>query len=303
MVILAPALSGTSLDISFFSATSRCVRCRFAVEFFRLRVPSRLACTARSSSECSAGARSPPRAEELMSWNRRDHLAAAGALGLRRRARTPRRRRRTRRLQYAIPDADVVGALRRASVVPGNYKMLTALPDQPADQGVARAREDRAAGDHRDRGPARHGEGDDRHRSGHRHHRRDRVRPGRAERTTRTSCDAAHGKFSAATIDKIGEADAQGRRSRSAPAAWVDPGDGTAVAVTKDGVLLAGHAGAREGADGRHAGRRRRTAPARTSATRPTCSAQKPVFAVVLTMSQTARTEALKNMLEGGRTS
>jgi hypothetical protein len=102
-----------------------------------------------------------------------------------------------------------------------------------------------------------------------------------------------HGKFNAATLDKL--ARAAGRASIKAGAgAWFDAGGNNAVGVTKNGVLIAGTSSLVK--DRINASWR---APALTSgnlAYAKEVLGQKPVFAFVMNLSSTARAEALANL-------
>jgi hypothetical protein len=144
-------------------------------------------------------------------------------------------------LEYAIPDADVVGHFDAASVVPGNYKVLTQLPDQPAIKANPEfAKAIRKALDEIE-GP------------------RNFAKAMVGLDPVTDVCDAtafmqikgkhdvnfivvAHGKFQPATIDKIAKLSNKAA-VKVGGATWVDPGnDGPAVGITKSGVLIAGTA-------------------------------------------------------------
>ena len=193
-------------------------------------------------------------------------------------------------LQYAIADADVVGHFDAASVIPGNYKVLTQLPDQPAIKSspelakVVRQLINEIEGP---RGMAKSMVGLDPVTD---------VSDLTAFFQLQDKHDpnfvvAVHGKFSSAIVDKI--AKLTGKASiKSGGGTWVDSGDGNGFGITKDGTLIAGTATLIKD---RMADTWK--APAHAAGSNLGYAAEvlggKPVFAVVLTMSQAARTQML----------
>jgi hypothetical protein len=196
-------------------------------------------------------------------------------------------------LQYAIPDADVVGHVDIASLVPGNYKVLMGLPDQPAIKASPDLQKLVKKAINEVEGPRGMAKG----------------MIGLDPVTDLNDATLflqvvphhdpnfvaiAHGKFGTATIDKIGKL-MNKPTIKVGSAAWVDSGDGPAVGITKDGVLIAGtpllvkERIADTWKSPPHG-------PGTNLGYAADVLAQKPVFAFVLTMSQTARTEAMKNM-------
>jgi len=196
-------------------------------------------------------------------------------------------------LQYAVADADFIAHFDVGAVVPSNYKVLANLPNQPqikASPELAKAIRKMVAEVDGPRGLVKGMTGID---------------------LTSDISDATaffqivpkqdpnyvvtvHGKFNTGTVDKI--AKAAGRTSIKAGAgAWFDAGDNNAVAVTKDGVLLAGTTSLVKDrmADGWKS-------PAAAAGTNlgnaKDILSQKPVFAMVINLSPTARAEALANM-------
>ena len=198
-------------------------------------------------------------------------------------------------LQYAVADADVAIHLDAASVVPGNYKLLGQLADQPQIKSSPELQE-----------IVRNAVSE--------------VEGARALAKMTTGLDvttdiydataffqivphadptfvlAVHGKFTPANLDKIA-----GLSGKSA----AKLGSGTlvdstnarepAIALTKDGVLLVGTPGLVRDrlADGWKP-------PSHDATTNLGYVAEaisaKPVFAVVLTMSSAARTEAIGHL-------
>jgi hypothetical protein len=141
-------------------------------------------------------------------------------------------------LQYAIPNADVVGFFDVASVVPGNYKLLTQLADQPqikASPELAKA--------------VRQALGE--------------VEAARGLAKTTIGIDPAtdiddvsaffqfvpkhdpnivltvHGRFKTELIDKIATMTHQAS-AKAGGGTFVETGEGNGVGLTKDGVLIAG---------------------------------------------------------------
>jgi len=200
-------------------------------------------------------------------------------------------------LQYAMPNADVVVHFDAGSVVPNNYKVLTALPNNPgikASPELAKMVR-KAIGE---------------------------VEGGRGLAKTATGIDLAsdvndatmffqivpnrdpnyvavmHGNFSAANVDKIAKMKKGMAVVKVGDASMVEMGDENAIAVTKDGTMIAGTVGLvkeRVAATWK--------APARAANSNLAYAAevlgQKPVFALVMTLSPTARKEALAKI--GGK--
>jgi hypothetical protein len=196
-------------------------------------------------------------------------------------------------LEYAVVDADVVAHFDVGSVLPNNYKVLTNLANQPqikASPELAKAVRKMVAEVDGPRGLVKGMTGID-------------VTTDISDATAffqivpkqdPNYVVAVHGKFTANTVDRI--AKAAGRTSIKAGAgAWFDAGDNNAVAVTKNGTLLAGTTSLVKDrmADAWKA-------PALTAGTNlgnaKDILSQKPVFAMVINLSQTARAEALANM-------
>lgn len=196
-------------------------------------------------------------------------------------------------LEYAVADADVIAHFDVGAVVPNNYKVLTSLPNQPqikASPELAKAVRKMVAEVDGPRGLVKGMTGID-------------VTTDVSDATAffqivpkqdPNYVVAVHGKFNAATVDKI--AKAAGRTSIKAGAgAWFDAGDNNAVAVTKNGVLLAGTTSLVKDrmAD---AWKSPAIAAGTNLGNAKDILGQKPVFALVVNLSQTARTEALANM-------
>jgi hypothetical protein len=196
-------------------------------------------------------------------------------------------------LEYAVPDADVIAHFDVGSVVPNNYKVLTNLPNQPqikASPELAKAVRKMIAEVEGPRGLAKGMTGID-------------VATDIYDATAffqivpkqdPNYLVAVHGKFNAATVDKI--AKAAGRASIKVGAgAWFDAGDNNAIGVTKRGVLIAGTTSLVKD-------RINDTwkAPALTAGTNLAYAkevlGQKPVFAFVMNLSATARAEALAEL-------
>ncbi len=195
-------------------------------------------------------------------------------------------------LEYAVPDADIVAHFDAASVIPGNYKALQALPDQPAIKSspeLQRDIRDLVTQVDAPRGMLKGMLGID-------------LTTDIADATAfvqivpdhdPNAVLAVHGKFTTATIDKI--AKLTGTASVKAGAgAWAQLDGDNAVALTKDGVLLAGKASLvkeRMG-DGWKM-------PPHGAGTNLGYAAEvingKPVFALVMTLSPAARKFAIEH--------
>ncbi len=196
-------------------------------------------------------------------------------------------------LQYAIADADLVAHVDIASIVPGNYKKLVALADQPqikASPELAKIVRKAVAEIEGPRGLVKNMVGIDITTD---------VSDATAFLRFVPKADpnvvvAVHGKFKPDSLTKIAKM-TRTAEVKDAGGVWVDLGDGNAVALTKSGVLLAGSTPLVK----------ERVAttwqkPALTAGTNLGNIAEvikaKPVFAVFMTLSQAARTEALAKM-------
>ena len=197
-------------------------------------------------------------------------------------------------LQYALADADVVAHFDAASVIPGNYKLLTQLPDQPQIKASAElSKLVRQA--------------------------ITEVEGGRGLAKGLTGIDFAtdvsdatifvqlvpnqqpsfvatvHGKLSTTIIDKIAKI-THGQVTKVGAGSMVEAtGDAPAVGITNDGVMIAGTprlVRERLGDDWK--------TPPHGAGTSLGYAAEvlggKPVFAVILTMSASARKEAIGSL-------
>jgi hypothetical protein len=190
-------------------------------------------------------------------------------------------------LAYAVPDADLVVHFDAAAVIPNNYKVLTNLSNQPsikASPELARMVRKAVAEIDGPKGFALSSTGIDLTKD---------VSDVTAfiqfvPKQDPTMVVAAHGRFSTANIDKI--AKLVGKSSvKSGGGAWVDLGDGNAVAVTKSGVLLGGSATL---VKDRVSDTWKAPAPSTMQNVADVINT-KPVFAVNVQLSQAARTELL----------
>ena len=144
-------------------------------------------------------------------------------------------------LQYAMPDADIVIHFDAASVVPGNYKVLTQLPDQPQIKASPELAKTVRQLINEVEGPRSMAKGmigfdpvnDLSDVTAFAQHVPDAPQP--------TFVVVAHGKFTPAMLDKMGKLTGK-TVVKSGAASLIDMGDGNAVALAKDGVLLAGAA-------------------------------------------------------------
>jgi hypothetical protein len=194
-------------------------------------------------------------------------------------------------LEYAIPDADVVAHFDVASVVPGNYKKLAELADQPqikASPELAKLVRQAVTEVDSTRGLVRSMTGID-------------LTSDLADATAFVQAAhhaeplvvvAAHGKFSAATIDKIGTLVHKPVIRVKNGAAWVGIDDNNAVAITSDGVLLFGAKGLL-GERTRNEWKAPPHGPGTNLGYAADVIAGKPVFAVVTTLSDAARADAV----------
>jgi hypothetical protein len=192
-------------------------------------------------------------------------------------------------LEYAMPDADVIAFADIGAMVPGNYKVLTNLANQPQIKGnpeLLRAVKKMVAEVEGPRGLVKSMVGIDLATDVSDVTASLKIIPKRDPEFV----VAVHGKFTTATIDKV--AGMAGKQSMKVGAnAWFDAGDGNAVGV-KNGVMLAGSISLIKDrmADAYKA-------PALTAGTNlgnaSEVLAGKPVVAIVVGLSATARKEAL----------
>jgi hypothetical protein len=193
-------------------------------------------------------------------------------------------------LQYAMSDADIVVHFDAGSVIPNNYKVLKNLQNQPqikASPELAKAVRKMVAEVDGPRGLAQQMVGVDLTTD---------VSDATAFIKINKGSDpnvlvSVHGKFKIDTVDKIGKMSGGSAAVKVAGGAWVDAGDGMAVAVTKNGMLLAGTTSLIKD---RMVDNYKATAFSNPGmANVKELLDQKPVFAVALAMSQPARSEAL----------
>lgn len=196
-------------------------------------------------------------------------------------------------LEFAVADADLVAYFDAGAVIPGNYKVLTNLPNQPAIKAspeLAKMVRKAIAELDGPRGLVKGATGID-------------ITTDVSDATAFLKIVpkqdpnlvvAVHGKFNTGTIEKVAKLTGKGAVKVGA-ASWVDTGDGNAVGVTKGGVLIAGTSTL---VKERIADTWK--APVLTAGTNLGNDAElisgKPVFAVAVHLSQTARTEALANI-------
>lgn len=195
-------------------------------------------------------------------------------------------------LQYAIPDADVVVHIDAASIIPGNYKILSNLGNQPqvkASPELSKAVREIVNQVEGGRGLVKSGSGID-------------LATDVSDATLFLQIVpqqhdpnfvvAVHGRFSTANIDKIA-ATVHKQSAKVGSGVILEMGaQDPAIAVTKDGVFLAGTAKLLRDrlAD-------TWKAPARAANSNLAQSAEiigaHPVFAVVMHMTPAARKQAL----------
>ncbi|MBA3457122.1 MAG: hypothetical protein H0T42_28825 [Deltaproteobacteria bacterium] len=196
-------------------------------------------------------------------------------------------------LMYAMPDADVVVHFDAASVVPGNYKVLQNLPNQPqikATPELAKMVRQAIGEVEGARGLAKGMTGID-------------LVTDISDATIFLQIvpqqdpnfvAVVHGKFSTGTIDKIAKM-SRATVTKVGGGVMMEKGNDPAIGVTKDGIMIAGTASLVRDRLG-DAWR----APARATGSNLAFAAEvlgaKPIYAVVLTMSATARKEALTKM-------
>ncbi|MEJ7600366.1 MAG: hypothetical protein WKG01_20820 [Kofleriaceae bacterium] len=200
-------------------------------------------------------------------------------------------------LRYAMPDADVVVHLDAQSIIPGNYKLLSTLGNQPqikASPELARIVSKLVTEVEAARGLAKSSTGIDLTTDIYDATMFVKILPGKDP----TFVAAVRGKLTTQVIEKIGKM-VQKQTIKVGGGMMIEMGgDEPAIGVTRDGVMLAG------------APRlvRERLADTWKVPARPVGSnlayaqevlAARPVFAVALSMSATARKEA--NAKIGGK--
>ena len=139
-------------------------------------------------------------------------------------------------LEYAVADADIVAHFDAASVIPGNYKVLTALQNQPQIKASPElAKLVRKAVNEIDgpRGLMKSMIGIDAATDVSDATAFLRIVPKQDPNVV----VAVHGKFKPDSITKIAKMTGKAE-VKDAGGVWVDVGDGNAVALTKSGVLL-----------------------------------------------------------------
>ncbi len=196
-------------------------------------------------------------------------------------------------LQYAMPDADIVVHFDAASVVPGNYKVLQNLPNQPqikASPDLAKMVRQALGEVEGARGLAKGATGID-------------IVTDISDATIflqivpqqdPTFVAVVHGKFSSATVDKISKM-TRGTLTKVGGGVMTEKGADPAIGVTKDGVMIAGTANLVRDrlADAWKAPAR---APGSNLAFAAEVLGARPIYAVVITMSPTARKAALAKL-------
>ncbi len=200
-------------------------------------------------------------------------------------------------LQYAMPDPDVVVHFDAATVIPNNYKLLAALPNKPeikASPELAQMVRQLVGQMEGARGLAKSATGIDLATDINDATMFIQIVPQKDPNFIAT----VHGKFSTALVDKIGKM-TKGTVTKVGSGMMVETGgNDPAIAVTKDGVLLAGTPNLVRDrlADAWKA-------PPHGAGTNLGYSADvingRPVYAVVLTMSATARKQAIQGI--GGK--
>jgi hypothetical protein len=196
-------------------------------------------------------------------------------------------------LQYAMPDADVVVHFDAGSVV-HNYKVLTALPNNPGIKAspelskmVRKAINEIEGG----RGLAKTATGIDLTTDVNDATVFFQIVPKRDPNYVAVM----HGKFSVGNVEKIAKMKKGMTVQKVGDASMVEMGSDNAVAVTKDGTMIAGTTSLvkeRVAATWKTPGR----APNSSLAYAAEVLGQKPMFALVMTLSPTARKEALNEI-------
>lgn len=196
-------------------------------------------------------------------------------------------------LQYALPDADVIVHFDAAAVVPGNYKVLQNLPNQPqikASPELAKLVRQAIGEVEGARGIAKGASGVD-------------LVTDVSDATVFLQLmpqqdpnfiAVVHGRFSTTTIDKIAKM-SKAPVTKIGGGAMMERGNEPAVGVTKDGVLIAGTASLvrdRLGDTWKSPAR----APGSNLAFAAEVLGAKPIYAVVVTMSPSARRQAITSM-------
>ncbi|MBA3460625.1 MAG: hypothetical protein H0T46_11720 [Deltaproteobacteria bacterium] len=200
-------------------------------------------------------------------------------------------------LQYAMPDPDIVVHFDAASVVPNNYKLLAALPNKPEIKSspellkMVRQVVNQVEGA---RGMAKGATGIDLATDVNDATVFLQIVPQKDPNFVAT----VHGKFSTAVVDKIGKI-TKGNVTKVGGSMMVEMGpNDPAMGVTKDGVMLVGTPNLVRDRLGEQW-----KAPPRAPGSNLAYAADvinaKPVYALVLTMSPTARKTAIQGI--GGK--
>lgn len=193
-------------------------------------------------------------------------------------------------LEYVMPDADVIAFADVGALVPGNYKVLVNLANTPAIKAspeLSKAVKKMVAEIDGTRGLVRGMTGIDLTTD---------ISSVTASLKVMPKGDpefvlAVHGKFTATTLDKVGKAAAK-QTVKVGTATMFDLGDGMAAGITKGNVIVAG---TMAHVKDRLAGTWK--APAGGNVTTATeVLGSKPVIALVVGLSQSARQKALADM-------
>ncbi|MDX2090965.1 MAG: hypothetical protein SFX73_24105 [Kofleriaceae bacterium] len=197
-------------------------------------------------------------------------------------------------LQYAMPDADVVLHFDAASVVPNNYKVLSGLPSSPAIKAspdLANSMRKVIGEVEGARGLAKAATGIDVVNDVNDATMFVQVVP----RQDPNFVAVIHGKFTPANLDKIAKMTSK-QVTKVGSGAVVDMGaNDPAIGVTKDGVLIAGTLNlVRDRVNDTWKAPAR--PPGSNLAHAADVIAQKPIYAMVVTLSQKARKAANDNM-------
>ena len=197
-------------------------------------------------------------------------------------------------LQYAMPDPDVVIHVDAGAVIPNNYKVLTGLPNVPgikASPELAKMVRKAIGEVEGARGLAKAATGIDLATDVNDATMFLQIVPNRDPNYVAV----IHGNFSATNIDKIAKMK-NAAAQKIGETSFVDLGSENAVAVTKDGTMLAGTVGL---VKERAAATWKAPARAANLAYAAEILGQKPVFSLVMTLSPTARKEATRKI--GGK--
>ena len=200
-------------------------------------------------------------------------------------------------LQYAMPDADVVVHFDAATVIPNNYKLLAALPNKPeikASPELAQIVRQLVGQMEGARGLAKSATGIDLATDINDATVFIQIVPQKDPNFIAT----VHGKFSTALVEKIGKM-TKGTVTKVGSAMMVETGgNDPAMGVTKDGVLIAGTPSLVRDRLGDQW-----KMPSHAAGTNLGYAADvingHPVYALVLTMSPTARKQAIQGI--GGK--